>query len=129
MVNPSLKGKIAYKIKEKVFNLYILKTFSTNEIAEKDQNPEHVVVKVTFVDEATQTSNEHKLDTDPEQVTLVKATQEKATQMPENEILCFQIEKGSVIAWGKIGFDVFVNFVLQAVDEGTDLYSGIRYIL
>jgi len=52
-----------------------------------------------------------------------------ATQMPENEILCFQIEKGSVIAWGKIAFDVFVNFVLQAVDEGTDLYSGIRYIL
>ena len=124
MVNPSLKGKIAYKIKEKVFNLYILKTFSTNEIAEKDQNPEHVVVKVTFVDEATQTSNEHKLDVDPEQMTLIKAT-----QMPENEILCFQIEKGSVIAWGKIGFDVFVNFVLQAVDEGTDLYSGIRYIL
>ena len=86
-------------------------------------------MKVTFVDEATQTSNEHKLDTDPEQVTLIKATQEKATQMPENDVLCFKIEKGNVIAWGKIGFDVFVNFVLQAVDEGTDLYSGIRYIL
>ena len=84
---------------------------------------------MTFVDEATQTSNEHKLDVDPEEVTLIEATQEKATQMPENEILCFKIEKGNVIAWGKIGFDVFVNFVLQAVDEGTDLYSGIRYIL
>ena len=86
-------------------------------------------MKVTFVDEATQTSKEHKWDVNPEQVTLIKATQEKATQMPENDFLCFQIEKGNVIAWGKIGFDVFVNFVLQAVDEGTDLYSGIRYIL
>ena len=86
-------------------------------------------MKVTFVDEATQTSNEHKLDMDPEQVTLIEATQEKATQTPENGIRCFKIEKGSVILWGKIGFDVFVNFVLQAVDEGTDLYSGTRYIL
>ena len=86
-------------------------------------------MKVTFVDEATQTSNEHILETDPEQVTLIEATQEKSTQTPENRILSFQIEKGNVIAWGKIGFDIFVNFVLQAVDEGTDLYSGIRYIL
>ena len=129
MLNLSLKGKIAYKINWKFLTFILLKLFSNNEVAEKAENPEPVVVKVTFVDEATQTSNEHKLDTDPEQVTLIKATQEKATQMPENEILCFQIEKGSVIAWGKIGFDVFVNFVLQAVDEGTDLYSGIRYIL
>ena len=81
-------------------------------------------MRVIFEDEATQGLNEHKCDVDPE-----KATQEKATQTPENEILCFQIEKGRVIAWGKIGFDVFVNFVLQAIDEGTDLYSGIRYIL
>ena len=66
---------------------------------------------------------------DPKQVIFIESNQEKATQTPENEILCFQIEKEIVIAWGKIGFDVFVNFVLQAVDEGTDLYSGIRYIL
>ena len=46
----------------------------------------------------------------------------RTKRKPENE-------KGSVIAWGKIGFDVFSNFVLQAVDEGTDLHSGIRYFL
>ena len=46
----------------------------------------------------------------------------KRNRKPENE-------KTSMIAWGKIGFDVFSNFVLQAVDEGTDLYSGIRHIL
>ena len=90
-------------------------------------------MRVTFVNESTQTFNEDKCEIDPEQVTFIKATEEateeKATQTPENEILCFQIKKGSVIAWGKIGFDVFVNFVLQALDEGTDLYSGIRYIL
>ena len=86
-------------------------------------------MRVTFVNESTQNFNEDKCEIDPEQVTFIKATEEKATQTPENEILCFQIKKGSVIAWGKIGFDVFVNFVLQALDEGTDLYSGIRYIL
>mgnify|MGYP001238864321 FL=1 len=46
----------------------------------------------------------------------------RTKRKPENE-------KGSVIAWGKIGFDVFSNFVLQAVDEGTDLHSGIRFFL
>ena len=86
-------------------------------------------MRVILEDEATQGLNEHKCDVDPEKATQEKATQEKATQTPENEILCFQIEKGRVIAWGKIAFDIFVNFVLQAVDEGTDLYSGIRYIL
>ena len=53
---------------------------------------------------------------------------EKASQTPEI-LPCFNIDKGNAIAWGKIGFDVFVNFVMQAVDEGTDLYNGIRYIL
>ena len=129
MLNLSLKGKIAYKINWKFLTFILLKLFSNNEVAEKAENPEPVVLKVTFVDEATQTSNEHKMDMDPEQVTLIEATQEKATQTPENRILSFQIEKGNVIAWGKIGFDIFVNFVLQAVDEGTDLYSGTRYIL
>ena len=84
---------------------------------------------MTFVDEATQTSNEHTCNVDTEQVTSIEPTQEKATQTQENEILCCKIEKGSVIAWGKIGFDILMNFVLQAVDEGTDLYSGIRFIL
>ena len=46
----------------------------------------------------------------------------RTKRKPENE-------KGSVIAWGKIGFDVFSNFVLQAVDEGTDLHSGFLFFL
>ena len=30
---------------------------------------------------------------------------------------------------GKIGFDVFTTFILPAVDECTDLYTGVRFIV
>ena len=91
--------------------------FRTNEIT--DANPETDQAVVTFKSEATQTPAPDETN---------KVTEEKGTQTTKNEILCFQIKKESMTKWGKIGFDIFVNFVLQAVDEGTDLYTGIRYI-
>ena len=103
--------------------------FSAKETVEIDRNPSPIDVKVTFKTQATQTSETVETVEDKRDLESLPFTiqEEKATQTPD--IPCFNIEKGSAIAWGKIGFDVFVNFILQAVDEGTDLYNGIRYIL
>ena len=131
-LNLNLKGNIAFKnhnLNHENISIYFLMVFSAKEPSDIDRNPCPVdVVTVTFKSEATQTSESVEDKIDHENAPFISTTyEEKATQTPE--ILCFKFEKGSVIAWGKIGFDVFVNFVLQAVDEGTDLYNGIRYIL
>ena len=62
-----------------------------------------------------------------------------------NELLNEDIEKGDnqsneLPSWssnlqhslkirGKMGLEVITNFLLPAVDECTDLYSGIRYLV
>ena len=61
--------------------------------------------------------------------------EEETTEQNEKETRTFlssklsKVTKVEVKTRAKITLDIFTNFILPAIDECTDLYSGIRFLL
>ena len=73
-------------------------------------------------------ANATKNLSEKEALTDVPECNPKSTESAQSDTLpTISFGKEFLILWGKIAFGWFLNFVLPAIDEVTDLYSAIRY--